>query len=71
MEHAVVAVEGMSCGHCVARVTRAIQAVPGVRVDHVEIGEVRAAYDPAVASEDRIREAIAAAGFTPRPPAAP
>ena len=67
MEQTVIAIEGMTCGRCVARVTKALQSVPGVRVDQVQIGEALVAYDPTVSSEARLREAVATAGFTPRP----
>ncbi len=32
------AIDGMSCGHCVQAVTKALSAVPGIRVKSVEVG---------------------------------
>jgi copper chaperone CopZ len=37
-----LAIEGMTCGHCVASVERALGAVPGVTVLSVEIGRAEA-----------------------------
>ena len=39
-------ITGMTCGHCVAGVTRALKGVPGVTVDQVVIGTASVAYDP-------------------------
>jgi copper chaperone len=35
---AVLKVEGMSCGHCVAAVKRALESVAGVRSAEVDLG---------------------------------
>jgi copper chaperone len=31
-------IDGMSCGHCVQAVTKALSAVPGIKVKSVEVG---------------------------------
>lgn len=54
-------IDGMHCGACVQRVTRALSQVPGTQVDEVRVGAARvhaesAAPDPYVA-------AIRKAGF--------
>jgi len=36
-----LAISGMSCSHCVARVRTALQAVPGVTVGAVTIGQAQ------------------------------
>jgi copper chaperone CopZ len=48
-----LAIEGMSCNHCVNRVTKALQAVPGARVKSVVVGQavVEAAAETAEAVE--------------------
>ena len=33
-----LSIDGMSCGHCVQAVTRALSAVPGVKVKSVAVG---------------------------------
>lgn len=35
---ATLSIDGMTCGHCVAAVTRALSAVPGVKVRSVAMG---------------------------------
>lgn len=36
-----LAIEGMSCGHCVRAVTEALSAVPGVTTQSVTVGSAR------------------------------
>lgn len=54
---------GMSCGHCVARVKKALSSLPGVWVDHVEVGRATIQVDPATVSMAQIGAALDAAGF--------
>jgi copper chaperone CopZ len=63
MERLTVRIEGMSCGHCVARVRKALESVPGVRVDQVAIGSAQVGVDPAVTDRRAVAGAISAAGF--------
>jgi copper chaperone CopZ len=58
-------VDGMSCGHCVARVQDAVKVLPGVRSFEVTIGEVEVWTDPGRLTPSELGEAIAAAGFQP------
>jgi copper chaperone CopZ len=66
MEPDRIEVQGMSCGHCVARVRAAVEKVPGVDVRSVEIGEVRFLRDPAKADREKIVAAIQSAGYSAR-----
>ena len=36
MRRATLHIEGMSCGHCLNAVNRALSAVPGVRIERSE-----------------------------------
>jgi copper chaperone CopZ len=63
MNRATLTINGMSCGHCVASVRRALEDVEGVRVESVTIGSAVVDYDPAVASRERIIEAVSDAGY--------
>ncbi len=56
-------IEGMGCAHCVKAVREALVGVPGLRVEDVQLGSATVSYDPALVSEDRIRAAVAAAGY--------
>ena len=65
METVTLKVDGMTCGGCVASVTRVLKAVPGV--DDVAVtlkpGEARIAFDPARTGTAALRSAIEGAGF--------
>ncbi len=67
MQHLTLKIDGMSCGHCVARVEKALSKLEGVHVGRVEVGSARIDYDPARTSFARIREAIEDAGYTAHP----
>lgn len=63
MQHLKLAIAGMSCGHCVASVRRALGAVPGVEVQDVKVGAAEVAYDPARTRADAIVEAVRDEGY--------
>lgn len=67
MEQRTLQIDGMSCGHCVSRVQKALARVEGVHVDQVEIGSARVSYDPDKVSLERLREAVEDAGYEVRP----
>jgi copper ion binding protein len=67
MEHLSIKIDGMSCGHCVARVEKALKRLDGVNVIRVDIGAADVTYDPAKTPFARIREAIDDAGYTAHP----
>ena len=64
MERLDLAVEGMSCGHCVNAVTGALRQVPGVQVQEVTIGSAKVSYDPARATPEQIIDAVNDEGYT-------
>jgi copper chaperone len=66
MEKLTLAIDGMSCGHCVARVKQTLSAAPGVHVNHVSIGSAAVTYDPDATSPDKIAGAVQAAGYPAR-----
>ena len=57
-------VEGMTCGHCVRHVTKALEAVPGVSRSEVDLDRGRATveHDPSVTAASLIA-ALADAGY--------
>ncbi len=67
MEHLNLKIEGMSCGHCVARVEKTLKKLDGVNVNRVDIGSADILYDPARTPLGRIREALDDAGYTASP----
>ena len=63
MEQQTIAIRGMSCGHCVAAVKRALSGVEGVEVKEVTIGSATVGFDPNRTSAERITQAIEAEGY--------
>jgi copper chaperone len=62
MQDIEIRVSGMSCGHCLNAVNRAISSVPGVQVKSVRIGQAEVKVtDPA--ATDRVKVAIEEAGY--------
>ena len=55
-------ISGMSCGHCVAAVTSALEAVPDVRVRNVSIGSATIELE-GTATPDRAISAVREAGY--------
>ncbi len=58
-------IDGMSCGHCVMTVQKALRALDGVEVEQVAIGSAQLQYDPAARQVDEIFAAIRDQGFEP------
>lgn len=71
MEHMSLAIDGMSCSHCVEMVRGALDELDGVRAEQVEIGKAEVAYDPAKANPREIVAAVDAAGYHARASHAP
>ncbi len=59
-------IDGMSCGHCVARVRQTLERLPGVRVEAVDIGLATLSYDPDRTTPHLITQAVANAGYEAR-----
>ncbi|MDZ4805520.1 MAG: heavy-metal-associated domain-containing protein [Candidatus Eisenbacteria bacterium] len=62
-------VDGMTCGGCVASVTRVLEATPGVASSQVDLAGKSAlvTYDPALTSVETLVTRITNAGFEARP----
>lgn len=65
METMVLKVTGMSCGGCVASVTKVLQELPGVAKAEVSLEQAEAtvSYDPAQVGRQQMVQAIDDAGF--------
>jgi copper chaperone len=59
-----VAIEGMHCQACVARVRKALEKVDGARVDSVDVGAAEVTIDGP--REPLVLDAIRKAGYEPR-----
>jgi len=63
MKHQELAIDGMSCGHCVKALTNELAAIKGLNVKEVIIGKAVIDYDPELVSDEDILHAIDEAGF--------
>lgn len=57
-------ISGMSCGHCVAAVKKALQSVAGVTVHDVAIGRAQINFDAAQTSPAQIVQAVEDEGYS-------
>ena len=64
MELLNLAIEGMSCEHCVRAVKNRLAATPGIEVEDVRVGAARLRYDPQRTNVDEIENLIADEGYT-------
>ncbi len=63
MTKRTIEIGGMTCGHCVGRVSAALKAVPGITVEQVKVGSATVAFDEATTDESLIVQAIEQAGY--------
>ena len=63
MKQATLHIEGMSCGHCLNAVTRALNVVPGVRIDAIRIGRADVSYDENTIGPSELEAAVVEAGY--------
>ena len=63
MDRMTMKIDGMTCGHCVKAVDKALRAVDGVAVENVAIGSAIVSFDPTAVSEARITEAVSDEGY--------
>ena len=61
-----LAIDSMSCGHGVAHVRKALAAIPGVKVDDVDIGTATIHHESGAASAEDIAKAVRSAGYAVR-----
>ncbi len=63
MRPATVHIEGMSCGHCLNAVHRALRAIPGVEIESVQMGRAQLRYDEQTTTPSALEAAVAEAGY--------
>ncbi len=56
-------IEGMSCQHCVMRVKKAVDQLPGVNAADVGVGTAKISYDETKIKEKDLVEAVEKAGY--------
>lgn len=62
-------IEGMSCGHCIARVRTTLLQIPGVEVLSLQLGSAVVRYLEGETTPDAIAQALTSDGYaaTPQP----
>ncbi len=63
MKELILRIDGMSCGHCVGQVTKALAQLEGVVVKTVKVGEALVAYDPREIAPTEIARVVTEAGY--------
>ena len=65
MEKTIMTIEGMSCAHCVAAVTSALEGFDSVKDVQVSLekNEASFAYDPAIVAFSVLKEAVEDQGY--------
>lgn len=56
-------IEGMSCQHCVMRVKKAVDQMPGVSKAEVGVGTARITYDESRIKKEDLEKAVETAGY--------
>lgn len=64
MQRLTMKISGMSCGHCVASVSKALQQLDGVTVDRVAVGQAVVEFDPATTPVSTVTDAVEGAGYS-------
>lgn len=63
MAETKIAIEGMSCQHCVMAVKKALGGVPGIFESNVQIGSAVVKYDENTVKKEEIESKIEATGY--------
>lgn len=63
MDELTLKITGMSCGHCVGQVTKALTRLDGVHVNSVKVGEAIVVYDPREIVPTEIIQAVTETGY--------
>jgi copper chaperone len=59
-----IKIDGMSCGHCVMAVTKALQKIDGIKNVQVSLDKGEASFDEERSVDlNAVREAVKKAGF--------
>jgi copper chaperone len=66
MDRMTMKIDGMTCGHCVGQVSKALENLDGVKVTQVQIGTATVEFDSGTTSEARITQAVEDQGYAVR-----
>ena len=63
METVHLSIQGMHCGGCAAKVSKALTSLPGTKVEEVAVGSARISFDPQKTSAIALIAAVNKLGF--------
>ncbi len=65
MATTILKIQGMTCNHCVMRVTKALKGTAGVQDAQIDLqkGQAVVTYDEATVSLDKLSFAVVEAGY--------
>lgn len=63
MAETTIAIEGMSCQHCVMAVKKALGGVPGILESDIQVGSAVVKYDESKTKQEDIEARIEKAGY--------
>ena len=66
MQRVSLKIEGMSCQHCVMRVKKAVDLLPGVSQAEGGVGTAEITYDESKIKEQDLEQAVEKAGYKVR-----
>jgi copper chaperone len=61
-------IDGMTCGHCVGEVTKALAGLKTVVVNRITVGQANISYNPEIITLSTITQTISGAGYEARTP---
>ena len=67
MEEVTLKITGMSCGHCVGQITKALAQLDAVQVKTVRVGEAVLTYDKGEITSADIVRILNEAGYGAKP----
>jgi copper ion binding protein len=63
MTETTLKIEGMSCQHCVMRVKKAVDQLPGVSKAEVSVGSANITFDESRIKKEDLTKAVEKAGY--------
>ncbi|HDH05806.1 MAG TPA: copper chaperone [Nitrospirae bacterium] len=63
MSEVTLKIDGMSCGHCVMSVKKAIDGIDGVSASEVAVGNAKVVFDESKTNRDALADAVKNAGY--------
>ncbi|MBI4843967.1 MAG: heavy-metal-associated domain-containing protein [Nitrospirae bacterium] len=63
MAELTLKIEGMSCGHCVMAVKKALSGINGISSSDVGVGSAKVIFDESKTSREDIENAVRKAGY--------